>query len=235
MGLKYVNGKYVYEGAPGGGGHSSLTFTDRYGTTQHAENAAQKDAFLQAQNNKYLRRELQQYDANANPYAADLMRQFGQQIQFGIGQQSGGVMSGINQFLTRRGIDPRRSGIAASLHAQQLGALQQQGQQAQLSFNQRLLGAMQNDRNAVLTGTLSFFQALDRMNYQNELNKDFARFQQEMQTDQNRWNALGKVVGLGSQVIAGLFGGGMTGGELSYSASSGPLPGEFGQMDPVYR
>lgn len=187
--------------------HSSITWVDQYGNTQHADTSAQKDAFTQMQQNREIRNQLARYDANANPYAAQLQRQFGQQVQYGIGQASGGLMANINQFLTRRGIDPRRSGIAASLQAQQLGGLQQQGAQAQMNFSQQLLTHMQEDRNAVLTGTLTFFQALQKMNYGNELNKNFAQFQQDLNQNQQRWQALGSLIGLGGQVLGGLFGG----------------------------
>jgi len=202
------------------------TWVDAEGNTQHAETQAQKDQHTELLRNRRLRADLGRYDQYANPYAAQLQRQFGQQVQYGIGQATGGLMSNINQFLTRRGIDPRRSGIAASLQAQQLGGLQQQGAQAQMNFSQRLYQEMNANRNAVLTGELSFFQTLDRMNYQNELNKDLARFQQELQRDNNRWNALGSVIGLGGQVLGGLFGGGS-------APNTSQLPGEMQTMEPV--
>jgi len=219
-------------------GHSSITWVDAQGNTQHAENQAEKDAFNQRIRDRRLQADLGRYDQYANPYAAQLQRQFGQQVQYGIGQATGGLMSNINQFLTRRGIDPRRSGIAASLQAQQLGGLQQQGAQAQMNFTQRLYQEMNANRNAVLTGELSFFQTLDRMNYQNELNKDLARFQQELQRDSSRWGALGSVIGLGGQVLGGLFGGGGM-SDLNYNAQMNNMmqatPQPDAAMQPVYR
>lgn len=205
-----------------------LTWVDQYGVTQHAENQAQKNQFTQMQQNKYLRGQLAQYDANASPYLKQLQQQFGQQVQYGIGQASGNVMAGINQFLSRRGIDPRRGGIGASLQAQQLGALQQQGAQAQMSFSNQLLQHLQTDRNAVLTGTLSFFQALDKMNYNNELNKNMLDFQQNIQRDNARWQALGSVLGLGGQVLTGMF------GVSSGMPDTSQLPGEMQTMSPIY-
>jgi len=218
-------------------GHSSYTWTDENGNVQHAENQAEKNAFTQRLRDNRLRQDLGRYDQYANPYAAQLQRQFGQQVQYGIGQSTGGLMANINQFLTRRGIDPRRGGIAASLQAQQLGGLQQQGAQAQMNFSQRLYQEMNANRNAVLTGELSFFQTLDRMNYQNELNKDLARFQQELQRDNQRWGALGSVIGLGGQVLGGLFGGGGM-SDLNYNAQMNNMmqatPQPDANMQPVY-
>lgn len=202
--------------------HTSLTFVDPYsGTTQHANTEAEKAAYLEMRKRKQFREKMNTYDQKALKFRDNLTRDFRTTSNYEGAQQAGGVAAATNLEGMRRGLGDEFTG---ALNSDAQARLRSQVLSSQLSFEQKLGQLMYGERMGFVKGEFDFINRLTAMNYGNELSKDLARFQANLQNDIGMRDILGSIAELGGAAIGGMFGG-PTG-----AAAGGSLAGgAFGQ------
>jgi hypothetical protein len=172
--------------------------TDEYEATNSAR-AGQIER--QFRYNNQFNRDMARYDAESMKYRDQLLAMFGQNVDVATGLAQRGTQAGVNQFLARRGIDARRGGLGASLMATAQGQLQGQGAQAKTNFSAQLAQAQAQWRDDFTKREFAYFQHLEQMQIQADIQRDLMRFQAELQKDQAKWAAFGDVLKLGGAAL----------------------------------
>lgn len=218
------------------GGHDSITFVNPYtGRTEHTRTEEEKTTYLRnqelAQYKKQREAKLGEWDENSGKFY-DLMREgFRQRTQAASSAALTGGMHGLEQAAARSGTS--FSGIQQAAQANLQGQIGAQRLQAESSYDQRLNEVRSQARDEFLSGQFSFFDSLQKMSHQVDLEKEFATFQADL-ADQysSGWgdffNVVGSVVGMAAGggfgavggAVASAFGGG--GGGQGFVGESGP-------------
>lgn len=153
----------------------------------------QKQAVEKAEREEQLRIDLEKLRAEQEEALGRLTSGFRTAAETAAAQQLGGVLRGVGQTAARRGIIG--SGIAAGAETQARTQLAGQALQEQLEFRTRLQGLFQQQAHEFKMGRYDFFEAMDLLNAQGELQIKLAQFRQDMMRDQRKQQAL---FGLGS-------------------------------------
>lgn len=192
---------YLFGDSRFGGGrkHSSITFTDPYNSsTQHANTAAEQQAYLDMRKKQEFRKKLAAYDAEALKYRDNMTRDFRTASEYAGAQQAGGVAAATNLEGMRRGLGDEFTG---ALNSQEQGRLRSQVLGSQLSFEEKLGQLMYGERMGFVKGEFDFMNRLAAMNYGNELSKDLARFQANLANDIGMRDILGGIADLGGIAV----------------------------------
>lgn len=147
-------------------------------------------------------KDLLRYDETQGKFFDQMRAGFRQRSQSIASAQLSGGEGALQRSAAQRGLSfsgLEQAGLA-NLYGQ-VGAAQTQ---AQSEYDQRLSELQQTQRDAFVRGEFDYFNELQRMSYQHDLDKDLARFQAEL-ADQytSGWGQFFNVLGQG----AGIFGG----------------------------
>lgn len=190
-----------------GGGHSSITDYDPYtGAVIHTNTQGDMDRYLAKRRKNYedlqLQRRMDQYDAQSGKYLEQLQNLYGMRADRSAAQQVGAAAQGIQRGLLRGGLEG--GGLSQSILSRERSKVLGEATGAKMNFSQALLSYQQEARDRVLTGELDYFNEIERMRINENLEEKFARFQSQLAKDeQSRNSFLGMLSSIGG--LASLF------------------------------
>lgn len=192
------------------GSNTFLTYSRDYFAEQQRKSLEKKrnDAIAAsraktAARDARLQKDLARFDAASAERRNNLMGVFAERANVAGATQTRGALIGAAQYANRHGLE---GGIAASLAAGTQGRIAANVANATAGFNAELLNYENQNRQRLIIGELDYFHELDRMNYDNELSKNFAKFQADLARDQASRDAFINAVGaIGGVVLGGVL------------------------------
>lgn len=162
----------------------------------------QRRNYEQIQRGKQFDKALGKYDETQGKFFEQMRQGFRQRSQsIASGQLTTGT-SAINQSMARAGLG--FSGVQQAALTGLYGQVGAAQTQAQSEYDQRLNELQQTQRDAFVRGEFDFFNQLQAMSYQHDLDKELASFQAELADKYSSgWNDFFNVLGQ----AAGMFGG----------------------------
>jgi hypothetical protein len=174
----------------------------------------EKQAHIEKTRQQQLAEEMGLLQTEQEAALGRLTRQFRTAAETATAQQLGGVLRGVGQTAARRGIVG--SGVAAGIEGQARTALAGQALQAQLDFRTQLEGLFQQQRHQFRMGRYDFFEAMDLLNRQGQIQYGLAELQLNARQDdalQQSLFGLGQSAGsVGMTLLQWEYGGGPFGG-----------------------
>ncbi len=136
---------------------------------------------------KTFKSQLGQLDVMQSDQFQKLTRGFRTATQIGAGQQMRGLELQAAQAIQRQGISSQ-SPMALALQQTSSRGLSNSVQNATNQFTQRLAGMQAQNREAFVLGKFSFFDSIDRMYIQADIEKDLMYARAQIQQDQQSRN-----------------------------------------------
>jgi len=192
-----------------------------------------KPQFEAAAQNRQLQGQLGQLQGLQEKQFEDLTKGFRVGSEVGVGRALRGTLRGVNQGIASRGFGD--SGLSPFIESQARAGLAGQALEAQLNFRDRLSQAQAADQSAFLQNKFAYFDSLQKLEKQFDLNKEMAMFQSKLAQDSQRRNSIlnlagsiGSFIGSGGlSSLSGLFQGNTSQGNAIALGTAGNIPRSF--------